>query len=203
MRCRLVLASSLSLVIVATFGSAASGASKSIKVTFVGDSVPASIEYVPSAQRILEKGLAVRLDLKVCRRLVQRGCIYMGSTPSTALEAVQSYSRSLGEVLVVNVGYNESENGYSAGIDRVMRAALAQGAKGVVWVTLREQNDIYRGTNIVIRRAAKRWPQMQVADWQDYSAGKPWFRDDGLHMKPTGANVFAAFVRSHIFRATA
>ena len=203
MRCRLVLASSLSLVIVATFGSAASGASKPIKVTFVGDSVPASIEYVPSAQRILKKGLAVHLDLKVCRRLVQRGCVYMGSTPSTALQAVQSYRRSLGQVLIVNVGYNESEYGYSAGIDRVMRAALAQGAKGVVWVTLREQIDIYRGTNVVIRKAAKRWPQMQVADWQDYSAGKPWFRGDGLHMKPAGANAFAAFVRSHILRAAA
>ena len=203
MRCRLALACVFALVIVAMFGSVASGASSPMQVTFVGDSVPASIEYVPSAQRILERGLAVRLDLEVCRRLVQQGCVYMGSTPSTALQAVQSYRRSLGQVLVVNVGYNESEYGYGAGIDRVMRAALAQGAKGVVWVTLREQIDIYRGTNIVIRRAAKRWPQMQLADWQIYSAGKPWFRGDGLHMKPTGANAFAAFVRSYIFRAAA
>ncbi len=47
----------------------ADGAKGLVHVTFVGDSVPASIEYVPSAQRALRKGLDVRLDLKVCRRL--------------------------------------------------------------------------------------------------------------------------------------
>ncbi len=104
-------------------------------------------------------------------------------------------------MLVVDVGYNESEHGYGAGIDRVMRAALAQGVNGVVWVTLREQRDIYRRTNVAIRRAARRWPQMQVADWHDYSAGEPWFREDGLHMGITGANAFAAFLRPSSSRA--
>ena len=104
-------------------------------------------------------------------------------------------------MLVVDVGYNESEHGYGAGIDRVMRAALAQGVNGVVWVTLREQRDVYKRTNVAIRRAARRWPQMQVADWHDYSAGEPWFREDGLHMGITGANAFAAFLRPYIFRA--
>ena len=42
---------------------------------------------------------------------------------------------------------------------------------------------------------------MQVADWNDYSAGKPWFRGDGLHMGTAGATAFAAFLRPHIFRA--
>ncbi|MDQ3086309.1 MAG: hypothetical protein M3Q67_05855 [Actinomycetota bacterium] len=190
-----------SLVIAAVLAATASAATKPIRVTFVGDSMPASIEYVPSAQRVLREGLNVRLDLKVCRRLVQPSCAFLGSTPSTTLQAVQSYGRSLGHVLVVSVGYNESERGYGAGIDRVIRAALAQGVKGVVWVTLREQRDIYRRTNVAIRSAAGRWPQMQVADWHDYSAGKPWFRDDGLHMGITGANAFAAFLRPYIFRA--
>lgn len=190
-----------SLVIVAVLATTASAATKPIRVTVVGDSVPASIEYVPSAQRLLREGLNVRLDLKVCRRLVQPSCTFAGKTPSTTLQAVQSYGRSLGQVLVVDVGYNESEHGYGAGIDRVLRAALAQGVNGVVWVTLREQRDIYKRTNVAIRSAARRWPQMQVADWHDYSAGKPWFRGDGLHMGNTGANAFAAFLRPYIFRA--
>ena len=42
---------------------------------------------------------------------------------------------------------------------------------------------------------------MLVADWNDYSAGKPWFRGDGLHMGTAGATAFAAFLRPHIFRA--
>ena len=64
-------------------------------------------------------------------------------------------------MLVVKVGYNESARGYRQGIDRVMRAALAEGAKAVVWVTLRETNDSYHETNVVIRTAAKRWPQLR------------------------------------------
>ncbi len=181
----------------------ADGAKGLVHVTFVGDSVPASIEYVPSAQRALRKGLDVRLDLKVCRRLVQQSCSFNGSTPATALQAVQGYGRSLGDVLVVKVGYNESADGYRAGIDRVMRAALAQGAHGVVWVTLREQLDSYHSTNVAIKKAATRWPQLQVADWNAYSAGKPWFRGDGLHMGTTGAYALAAFLRPYILRAAA
>ena len=180
---------------------AADGAKGHVHVTFVGDSVPASIEYVPSAQRLLRRGLDVRLDLKVCRRLVQPSCSFNGSTPATALQAVQGYGRSLGDVLVVKVGYNESVEGYRAGIDRVMRAALAQGAHGVVWVTLREQRDIYHPTNVAIKTAAKRWPQLEVADWNAYSAGKPWFKGDGLHMGTTGATALAAFLRPYIVRA--
>ena len=68
-------------------------------------------------------------------------------------------------------------------------------------MTLREERDIYRQTNVVIRTAAKRWPQLQVADWNAYSAGKPWFSSDGLHMGAAGAQGLAEFLRPYIFRA--
>ncbi len=106
-------------------------------------------------------------------------------------------------MLIVDVGYNESASGYRDGIDRVMRAARAQGASGVVWVLLRETRDIYRETNAVIRAAQKRWPQLLVADWNAYSRGKPWFSSDGLHMGVTGADALAAFLRPYVFRAAA
>ena len=185
---------------------AAPTAKKPIRVTFVGDSVSASIAYVPAAQTELRNGLSVRLDLKVCRRLVQPSCTFQGSAPPSALQAVQSYGRSLGRVLIVKVGYNEGSQGYGAGIDRVMRAALADGATGVVWVTLREQSQysgIYRTTNLEIKRAARSWPQLVVADWNAYSAGKPWFRSDGLHLTAVGAEELAAFLRPYVFRAAA
>ncbi len=90
------------------------------------------------------------------------------------------------------------------GIDRVMRAARAEGADGVVWVTLREHGryaSLYRGTNLAIRKAAKRWPQLLVADWNAYSAGRPWFGSDGLHLSPRGAVELASFIRPYVFRA--
>lgn len=178
----------------------------SVRATVVGDSVAASISYVPAAQAQLKRGLSVRIDAAVCRRLVQPSCTFQGTTPTTGLQAVQSYGRSLGKALIVMVGYNEDGRGYGAGMDRVMRSALAQGASGVVWVTLRETGRygaLYATTNRAIQRAAKRWPQLQVADWNAYSAGKPWFGSDGLHLSATGATKLASFLRPYIFRAAA
>jgi hypothetical protein len=172
-----------------------------MRVTFVGDPVAASISYVSPAPARLRAGLRVTLDLRVCRRLVQPSCSYEGSTPTTALQAVHAYGRSLGDVLIVKVGYNESAQGYRRGIDRVMRAALAQGVRGVVWVTLRETLSTYHWTNVAIKGAARRWPQLIVADWNAYSSGMPWFGSDGLHLTITGANALAAFLHRYVLEA--
>lgn len=193
------LAVVLAAALFASTGTAAM--KKPLPATLVGDSVAASIRYTPQAQTVLSRGLRVRLDLRVCRRLVTVGCPYQGSTPPNALQAVQSLGHSLGTVLIVYVGYNESSTGYAKGIDQVMRAALRQGANGVVWVTLREERDVYRQTNVAIRAAAKRWPQLRVADWNTYSTGKPWFSSDGLHMSAAGAQGLAAFLRPFVFSA--
>lgn len=182
-------------------GTTAAATQAPVRVTFVGDSVPASIMYSPRAKSILGRGLATRLDLRVCRRLATVSCSYQGSAPKSALQSVQSLGHSLGDVLVVDVGYNEGASGYRDGIDRMMRTARAQGAAGVVWVLLRETRDEYRQTNAVIRAAGKRWPDMLVADWNEYSRGKPWFSSDGLHMGVMGADALAAFVRPYVFRA--
>ena len=182
-------------------GTSAAPTKKIVPVTFIGDSVAASISYTPQAQTTLSSGLKVRLDLRVCRRLVAASCPYQGSTPPTALEALQSLGRSVGDVLVVYVGYNESAAGYGKGVDQIMRAALSQGVRSVVWVTLREQRDTYRWTNIAIRTAAKRWPQLRVAEWDRFSRNEPWFVADGLHMGATGATELARFVRSNVLRA--
>ena len=100
------------LVAASLAGATAAPARSPLPVTFVGDSVPASISYVPAAQAQLRRGLKVRLDLRVCRRLVQPSCTYQGETPPSALEVVEGYGRSLGRVLIVDVGYNESAHGY-------------------------------------------------------------------------------------------
>jgi len=177
-----------------------------LQVTFVGDSVSAALDYVSAAEARLARGLSLRLDLKVCRRLVQTGCSFQGSTPTTALQAIERYGASLGQVLIIDVGYNESWQGYSSRIDEIMRAALGQGVRGVVWVTLRESSSsrytaIYRATNAEIDAAANRWPQLCVADWNTYSSGKPWFGSDGLHLTSTGAFALASFLRPFVFKA--
>lgn len=199
-RTTLLLLASLTLLC----GSASAASEAKPHATFVGDSVSESIDYTPSARRILQRSFAIRFDLATCRRLVAPSCSFNGSTPSTALQAVRALGSGLGSVLIVNVGYNEGSSGYGSGIDRVMRAARRAGTRGVVWLTLRESGpyrSVYRSTNAAIRRAAGRWPDLVVADWHAFSSGRPWFRDDGLHLTPAGADALARFVRVHALRA--
>ena len=167
------------------------------RVTVIGDSIAASFDYVPAARRYLGKGLDLRSDAVVCRRLVATSCPFQGSTPSTALQVVGSKRRELGPVVVVNVGYNDWPAVYD--VDRMMRALKTAGVRSVVWVTLREATsyaDVYAQSNARIRKAASRWKgRLVVADWNAYSRGKPWFRQDGLHLTTSGALGLARLLR--------
>ena len=189
---------------VGVFGTSASFATSGLRVTMVGDSVAASLSYVASARALLGRGTSVRYDLRVCRRLVAPSCAYQGVAPTTALQAVESYGRSLGDVLIMDVGYNDSSQSYPRAIDQIMSAALAQGVTRVIWVTLRETGEyssVYHSTNAAIRAARARWPELVVADWSDYSAGEPWFATDGLHLSATGATALALLLRPFVAQA--
>ena len=167
------------------------------RVTVIGDSIAASFDYVPAARRYLGKGLDLRSDAVVCRRLVATSCPFQGSTPSTALQVVGSKRRELGPVVVVNVGYNDWPAVYD--VDRLMRALKAAGVRSVIWVTLREATSyahVYAQSNARIRKAASRWKgRLVVADWNAYSRNKPWFREDGLHLTTSGALGLARLLR--------
>jgi lysophospholipase L1-like esterase len=77
-----------------------------------------------------------------------------------------------------------------------MQVLVRQRVTTVIWVTMQEKRPLYRATNAAIRAAAKRWPQIQIADWNDVSSAKPkWFVDDGLHLSPAGAVGLAKFLR--------
>jgi hypothetical protein len=167
------------------------------RVTVIGDSIMASFEYVPSARRALARGLDLRSDTAVCRRLVAASCPFQGSTPSTALEIIAADGRGLGRVVVINVGYNDWVAVYD--VDRVMRALKAAGVTTAIWVTLREASSnasLYAQSNARIRDAARRWRKsLVVADWNAHSRGKPWFREDGLHLTVSGAHGLARLLR--------
>ena len=175
--------------------------SRPLRVTFIGDSVPDSITYVPAARARLRHGMKVRLDLKVCRRLVAPSCSFQGTTPDTALEAVHRYGQRLGDVLIVDVGYNDWSGTYRSDMRKVVQAANRAGVTGIVWVTLRQSRSVYRWTNHVIRSEAHRWRDLVVADWDARSAGHPWFGADGLHLNDVGAIRLAQFLRPYVFQA--
>jgi hypothetical protein len=166
------------------------------RVTIIGDSIMASFDYVPAARRTLGRGFELRADNAVCRRLVASSCPFQGSTPATALDVIRARGRTLGPVVVINVGYNDWSAVYD--VDRVMRALRAAGVRRVVWVTLREAGgyaSLYARSNARIRSADRRWKSLVVADWDRYSRGRSWFRTDGLHLTPAGALGLARLLR--------
>lgn len=165
------------------------------RVTLIGDSIAAGLAYTPDARTLLGRGLDLRLDVEVCRRLVGESCPYEGRRPPNVLDTVAASGRALGRVVVVDVGYNDYPDEYPAGIDSVMRSLTAAGVRAVVWVTLRETYGMYPRINAAIRAAAKRWRQLVVVDWNAYSRDRPWFTDDGLHLNPSGAVGLARFLR--------
>jgi hypothetical protein len=184
------------LVAVALVVAATASASHSTKprVTLIGDSITASFDYVPTARRYLGRGLDLRSDAVVCRRLVASSCVFQGSTPPTALEVIGAQGRTLGSVVVINVGYNDWAAVYD--VDKVMRSLKTAGVRTAIWVTLRETTSNYAQNNTRIRAAARRWRKsVVVADWNAYSRGKPWFREDGLHLTPAGALGLARLLR--------
>lgn len=162
----------------------------------IGDSVSAALDYVTDARTYLGHGLDFHFILDVCRRLVAPSCSYQGVTPATGLQVVLAGGRSLGRLVVIDVGYNDYASTYRGELDRVMRALVAAKVKTVIWVTLRETRSTYHGINVVIRNARKRWRQVVVADWNAYSRGQPWFGDsEGLHLNGSGAMGLARLLR--------
>lgn len=179
---------------------ASAGSSAKPRVTVIGDSITASFAYLPAATRYLGRGLDLRSDAVVCRRLVAASCAFKGSTPATALELIGVQGRSLGAVVVVNVGYNDWAAVYD--VDRVMRALQRAGVATAIWVTLRETTPNYAQNNARIRAAARRFGKsLVVADWNAYSRGKPWFREDGLHLTGSGAMGLARLLRPLVVAA--
>ena len=108
----------------------AAGSAGAVKLTFIGDSKAAGIEFSTKAKRLLRRGHDVRRDLKVCRRLVAPSCAYQGVVPRTALEAIRHYGTDLGTVLVIDVGYNDSSSTYRGQLNQVMRAAARPRGEG-------------------------------------------------------------------------
>ncbi len=175
-----------------------------VQATIVSDSVGETIDEVPQALQALTRGLRLHLELRVCRRLVLTSCTYQGETPPSALRTIRSLGRGVGPLLIVDVGYDDDGSGYGSGINAIMRAAISQGVRRVVWLTLREVGTYassYQAINAAIHQAAQRWTTLRIADWNAYSAGQPWFAD-GLHPNPAGAVVLARFLRSYITAAS-
>jgi len=196
-----IVACILATTIAATAASGSTSARP--RVTFFGDSVAAALAYEAKARRMLGKGLDLKIDAKVCRRLAETGCPYRGDRPPSVLALVEQSTEPLGSIVVVDVGYNDDPASYGDDLDRVMQVLVRNGVSTVIWVTMQEERLLYRTTNAAIRSAARRWPQLRIADWHEASRAKStWFGADGLHLSAQGAIGLARFLRPHLLASS-
>ena len=194
-----LLALSVALpAVLASDGAAGSGP----RVTMFGDSIAGALSYVPEARDVLGAGIDLRLELAPCRRLVAPGCWYQGARPDSVLDIVQSSSSAeLGDIVVIDIGYNDPPNNYDTDMGTLVDALLSRGVAHVVWVTMREETDGYREINEIIRARAREQPRIAIADWESASRGKNWFNPDGLHLNAEGAMALAVLLRPYILAA--
>ena len=171
------------------------------RVTVLADSVGGVLYWDAAARERLGHGLDLRVEQESCRKLVEPGCPAAGvDAPESALAAVQRLGAGLGRIVVVNVGYNDTADGYAARLDQVMAALVSAGVQRVIWVTLSEREGVWAEINDQIRAAPARWPQLVVADWARVATVADWFADDA-HFTQLGAAAYAGFLRPFVLAA--
>jgi hypothetical protein len=86
-------------------------------------------------------------------------------------------------IVVVEVGYNDPAGTFAAEVDKAMSALTAAGATHVLWLTMRESRAPYPTLNALLDKAAARWPQLELVDWNAVSESHPsWFQTDDVHL---------------------
>jgi hypothetical protein len=171
-------------------------------VTLIGDSVADAIPVSDNSVAILEQGIDLGLAVAPCRRVEGDGCPIDGVRPPSALQVIQSMGSSLGDNVVVAVGYNDFEDQYAGNVEDAIDALIAAGVKRIFWLTLRAAHHPYLSMNDDIEQAAARHPQVSVIDWNLYSRSHPdWFQDDGLHLRNAGAVAMATLIHRALVSA--
>lgn len=165
------------------------------RVTVISDSSAATLLWHGDARAFLAQGFDLRVEALACRKLIAPGCFAYGGNPPSALETVRTLGTDLGQLVVIEVGYNDGPDGYAEGLDMVMRALVAAHVERVIWVTLNEHEDVWIQHDEDIRDAPIRWPQLAVADWAPMAAANPSWFADLVHLNAEGAVGFAHFLR--------
>jgi len=173
----------------------AAAAPNPTRVTMITDSVATALLWDKGLLQDFAAGLDVQVYAFGCRKLVVAGCPEAtGVNPPSVLDVIRQLGTELGPIVVIDVGYNDTADTYSAGLDEVMQALLANGVQRVVWVTLEEREPVWLEINDEIRSAPARWPQLVVADWGPTTTGKPWFTDTA-HLNHDGGVALGQFLR--------
>jgi hypothetical protein len=173
-------------------------------VTVIGDSVLTAVQWNAAPLAMLTKGIDVRLDIGVCRRLTGVSCPYEGGTVPTLLDVVHQQGSDLGTTVLVEVGYNDPASTFADDVELSIDALLQAGVKHVLWANLHGFGPQWTAMNAVLDAAAKRHPEMTVIDWNDVASNHwSWFQGDSIHLLYDGAMAMASLFHTALIRALA
>jgi len=96
----------------------------------------------------------------------------------------------LGEVVVVHIGNNSP---FSPGQFDQMMEALAD-VRRVLFVNLKVPRDWEGPNNAVLSEGVRRYPNTVLVDWHAASVDRSQFFQDGVHLRPEGAQAYAQLI---------
>jgi hypothetical protein len=171
-------------------------------ITIIGDSVATGMLWHNDAIAVMQTGLDVDWQVAVCRRLEGVSCPFDGAQVPTVVDLVHSLGPKIAPVVVVEMGYNDFEQTFAQSVDDTIQALLAEGAKHILWLTLREVRHPYVDMNDMLAAADRRYPQVTLVDWNMYSRSHPdWFQNDGEHLVDAGGVAMATLVHTAVMKA--
>jgi hypothetical protein len=171
------------------------------RVTFISDSVAASIAFDVGAESILTRGVDLFFEPGQARTLGPGppGRI----APPTVLQLVGQLGRRIGETVIVEIGNNDYSPTYAANMESALSDFNAAGVKHVLWMTLHvtPAHESYATMNVAIAAASVHHPELSVLDWNSYATGHPgWFQPDGVHLAGDGPRALAGFIHTSLVK---
>jgi lysophospholipase L1-like esterase len=116
---------------------------------------------------------------------------------SAGVDVIQGYKDrgELGDEVVVQLGTNGTVN--PDDFDRMM--GILKGAKRVVIINAKVPRPWEDEVNQVLGDGVKRYKNAVLVDWHSIGGDHPeWFYDDGLHLRPDGAQAYAQLVATKV-----
>jgi len=107
----------------------------------------------------------------------------------------QSATGQLGSAVVIHAGSNGTFS--TRQFDEIMQ--LLAGVPRVVFVNVKVPRRWEEADNTVLAEGVKRYPNAVLVDWRSASLNHPeYFWDDGIHLRPEGARVYADLIAAAI-----
>jgi lysophospholipase L1-like esterase len=120
----------------------------------------------------------------------------VGRTPPLTLSLLQKRSAALKELDVGIIHLGNNGPFQAEQFDRMVE--LLRDVPRVVFVTAKVPRRLGVYNNRTIREGVERHPHVSLLDWFEASKDHgEWFREDGLHLRESGATVYARLLAEH------